>query len=83
MRAEAPTHKKTKERMLRMRGRVRVRAGTPTHQKNKRENLEDEGQGEGEGGTPTHKIRKKSIFRMRDRVRAETQTEKKEHLRYG
>jgi hypothetical protein len=37
--------KKTKDRILSMRGRVRVRvrARTPTHQKNKRENIEDEG----------------------------------------
>jgi hypothetical protein len=36
--AGTPTHKKTKERILRMRGRVRVRAETPT-QKDKIEYL--------------------------------------------
>jgi hypothetical protein len=35
VRAETPTHKKTKERILRMRDRVRVRAGTPTHERTK------------------------------------------------
>ncbi len=33
MRHGTPTHEKTKEGILRMRSRVRVKAGTPIHEK--------------------------------------------------
>ncbi len=65
MRHDTPTHEKTREGILWMRGRVMVRAGTPTHEKTKERILRMRGRVRLRAGTPTHEKTKECISEMR------------------